>query len=56
MQNKYATRQEANKALAEKKKQHSNGNPELINIYKFVGKRKYKFFVGNWWEWLAQIS
>jgi len=26
------------------------------SIYKFATKRKYQYFVGNWWEWLAQIS
>ena len=27
-----------------------------VEIWKFATKRKYQFFVGDWWEWLAQIS
>jgi len=27
-----------------------------VSIYKFATKRKYQYFVGSWWEWLAKIS
>lgn len=26
------------------------------HIFKFTGKRKWQFFIGSWWQWLAQIS
>lgn len=27
-----------------------------VDIFKFTGKRKWQFFIGSWWDWLAQIS
>jgi len=31
-------------------------NGKSASIYKFYGKRKYKYFIGNWWQWLSAIS
>lgn len=27
-----------------------------ITIFKFATKRKKQFFVGDWWQWMSQIS
>ncbi len=48
---KAQNRKEANQL---KKKLIAQG--KQVQVYKFASKRKFQFFVGNWWEWLAQIS
>jgi len=51
--NKCETRKEARKL---KEKIMAERKTDGISIYKFATPRKYQFFVGNWWEWLAMIS
>jgi hypothetical protein len=38
------------------KKQMIAEGKTCIDIYKFATKRKWQYFIGNWWEWLRQIS
>ncbi len=50
---KAQTRSEAKRKKVELQKKQPSSQ---IGIYKFAGKRKYQFFIGNWWQWLLQIS
>jgi len=52
IKHRHETKKEAIKAKAAMIAQGKSD----IQIHKFVGNRKLKFFVGTWWEWLAAIS
>ncbi|MCT4190235.1 hypothetical protein HZP50_06985 [Elizabethkingia anophelis] len=52
MKNKTQTKKEA---IALKKRLIQEGKTD-IHIYKFAGKRKWQYFVGDWWQWLGLIS
>ena len=51
--NKCETKVEARNLKERLKNERVGGE---ISIYRFATPRKYQFFVGNQWEWLAQIS
>lgn len=52
MKQKAQTKREANKMKA---KMFAEGKTN-VDVYKFATKRKWQYFIGGWWEWLAQIS
>lgn len=46
--------QTKSEAIKIKKQLISEG--KNASIFKFAGKRKWQFFIGNEWQWLAAIS